>query len=108
MKLESIGVRIREKREQKSWSQEALACEADLSTAYIGMIERGEKVPRLQTFLRIVDCLETTPNDLLVGLFSENQSEEVETFKFRYELAKLSVKDKKKIYKILEAFFEED
>ena len=54
MKLESIGVRIREKREQKSWSQEALACEADLSTVYIGMIERGEKVPRLQTFLRIV------------------------------------------------------
>lgn len=105
MKLESIGVKIREKREQKSWSQAALACAADLSTVYIGMIERGEKVPRLQTFLRIVHCLGTTPNDLLAGLFPEKKNEE--TFKYKHEIEKLSVKDKNKMYKIMEAFFEE-
>ncbi|MCI8956630.1 MAG: helix-turn-helix transcriptional regulator [Eubacterium sp.] len=106
MKMESIGVRIREMREQKSWSQEALACDVDLSTVYIGMIERGEKVPRLQTFLRIVRSLGTTPNDLLVGLFPEDKN--VDSFEFKYQIERLSKKDKKKIYKILEAFFEED
>jgi len=30
-----------------------------------------------------------------------------ETFKYKHEIEKLSVKDKNKMYKIMEAFFEE-
>lgn len=40
MDMSSIGKNIRKKREAKSWKQEVLASEVNLSAPYIGMIER--------------------------------------------------------------------
>lgn len=102
MNLKCIGRRIKEKRKEKQWSQEVLAYEADLSVIYIGMIERGEKLPRLSTFLRIVDCLDATPNEILVDLFLE----EKDTYKSR--IKQLTLSDQKKIRKILDVFLEEE
>lgn len=51
MDLKCIGKRIREKRIEHSWSQEELAEKANLSPVYIGMIERGEKIPKMETFI---------------------------------------------------------
>ena len=42
-----IGKRIRFYREAKKWSQEVFAEKLGLSLTYIGMIERGEKIPKL-------------------------------------------------------------
>lgn len=106
MGLECIGMRIKEKRLEKSWSQEVLAYEADLSTIYIGMIERGEKLPRLETFLRIIDCLDTTPNEILADLFSDKCDAKISTYKQR--IKQLSVREQNKIYKILDAFLDEE
>ena len=60
MDLKSIGKRIREKRIDHSWSQEELAEKVNVSPVYIGMIERGEKLPRLETFISIVNVLDVT------------------------------------------------
>jgi len=57
MDLSSIGKHLKEKRLQKSWTQEKLAENLNLSPAYIGMIERGEKIPKLETFIRIINEL---------------------------------------------------
>ena len=46
MDLTSIGKHIREKRIAKSWKQDELAEKTELSVVYIGMIERGEGLPR--------------------------------------------------------------
>lgn len=62
----SIGKRIRACREERGWSQEAFAEKIGLSVAYTGMIERGEKVPKLETFIRIANTLEV-PADLLLA-----------------------------------------
>ena len=63
MDLSGIGKQIREARLQKSWNQDQLAEKTNLSLAYIGMIERGEKIPKLEIkekrddILEIVDVL---------------------------------------------------
>ena len=105
MDLEQIGIRIREKRIQKSWSQEILACKADLSTMYISMIERGQKLPKLQTFLRIVDCLETTPDELLIDIFPDRYGEDQE---YKCKIRQLNANEQAKIHKIIDAFLSED
>lgn len=64
MNKASIGKRIRTCREEKGWSQENFAEKIGLSIAYTGMIERGEKVPRLETFIRIANVLEVSADFL--------------------------------------------
>lgn len=105
MDLECIGMRIREKRIEKKWSQEVLAYETDLSTIYIGMIERGEKLPKLATFLKIIDCLDATPNEILVDLFSDHHGKKM--YQYKHKIQKLSDKEQKNIYKILDTLLEE-
>ena len=51
----SIGRQIRSRREANRWTQEELASRVGLSVSYIGMLERGEKLPKLITFLRIAN-----------------------------------------------------
>ena len=106
MNLECIGMRIKEKRMEKSWSQEVLAYEADLSTIYNGMIERGEKLPRLETFLRIINCLDATPNEILVDMFTDKCAAKMATYK--QKITQLSVQEQNKICKILDALLEEE
>ena len=53
MTLDTIGKNIRKFREIKKLRQEDLAEKTDLTTNYIGMIERGEKIPSLETFINI-------------------------------------------------------
>ena len=53
----SIGKKIRYYRETKKWTQEDFAEKAGLSLTYVGMIERGEKVPKLETFINIANVL---------------------------------------------------
>ncbi len=64
----SIGKRIRTCREKKGWNQEVFAEKIGLSVAYTGMIERGEKVPKLETFIRIANTLEVSADLLLADV----------------------------------------
>lgn len=53
MKLDTIGKNIRKFRLARKLRQEDLAEKTDLTTNYIGMVERGEKIPSLETFIKI-------------------------------------------------------
>ena len=55
MGTHTIGKKIRACREERGMSQEVFAEKVGISPAYVGMIERGEKIPRLETFLRIAN-----------------------------------------------------
>jgi transcriptional regulator with XRE-family HTH domain len=57
MKLDTIGKNIRKFRLARKLRQEDLAEKTDLTTNYIGMVERGEKIPSLETFIKIVNAL---------------------------------------------------
>lgn len=57
MKLATIGKNVRKYRLMKKLRQEDLAEKAGLTTNYIGMVERGEKIPSLETFIKILNAL---------------------------------------------------
>jgi transcriptional regulator with XRE-family HTH domain len=52
-----VGKRIRLYREKRGWTQEQLAFEADLHRAYIGQLERGEKVVGIENLQKIAKTL---------------------------------------------------
>ena len=60
-----IGKRIRQCREERGMKQEDLAEKTNLSVTYIGMIERGERLPRLNKFIEIANALKVTSELLL-------------------------------------------
>ena len=70
MDTSSIGKRIRKYREAKGWRQEDFAERVGLSVTYTGMIERGEKVPKLETFITIANVLGVSADLLLADVLS--------------------------------------
>ena len=69
-KLRQIGHRIRTARRAEGITQERLAEMANLSTTYIGRLERGEKTPSIETLVVVADSLGVSPLDLLIDLDS--------------------------------------
>lgn len=63
----SCGNRIRALRREHGLSQEALANAAEITPAYLGQVERGQKNPTVLTIERICDAL----NISLAVFFSE-------------------------------------
>ncbi len=66
--LIQFGIRVKQLRKEKDFSQERLAFKAGLHRTYIGMIERAEKNITLLNIKKIADALEITIKDL----FSED------------------------------------
>lgn len=59
MDLKTVGQNIKKYRIEKGIKQEALAEMADLTPNYIGMLERGDKTPSLNTLVNIANALES-------------------------------------------------
>lgn len=70
----SIGQRVRELRKQNYLSQEQLALAAEITTAYLGQIERNEKNPTVAVVEKICGALGIG----LAEFFSENELPEKE------------------------------
>lgn len=56
--LIDFGARVRTLREKRNLSQAELANKGGFNRNYIGMVERGERNPRLDTLQRLADALE--------------------------------------------------
>lgn len=65
MDYKALGQRIRHQRKLMSMTQEELAAVSDVSTSYIGHIERGIKRCSLDTLVCISNALDISPNSLL-------------------------------------------
>ena len=72
MDYRSIGENIRKYRKTKKMTQETLAERAGLSVNYIGSIERGEKLPSLETFIVILNQLAVTADCILQDVVQAN------------------------------------
>lgn len=60
-----LGQRIREARRQKGYTQHALAQRADIADVYLGEIERGSKMPSLNSFIKLVEALDVSADYIL-------------------------------------------
>jgi len=65
---QQLGVRIRDLRVKKGWSQEAFADRCGLHRSHMGEIERGRANMTLATLLVVASSLETTASALLKDL----------------------------------------
>ena len=65
MKQQALGKRIREERLKLNLTQERLAEDVNLSTAYIGQIERGERSLTLENLAAVANRLGVTIDYLL-------------------------------------------
>ena len=59
MNQKAIGRRIKTARENKRLTQEQLAELVDLSPMHVSVIERGVKLPKLETLINIANVLQT-------------------------------------------------
>ncbi len=100
MNLDTIGKNIRQFRNGKKMSQEDLAEKAGLSSNYIGMIERGEKVPSLTTFINILNSLGVSADMILTDVLNTGYT--VKNSMLNEKIEKLTPQDKVKIYEIID------
>ena len=96
MKLDTIGKNIRKFREIKKLRQEDLAEKTDLTTNYIGMIERGEKIPSLETFINILNSLGVSADMVLSDGYKVKDS------LLNEKLEKLVPEDRNRIYEVID------
>jgi transcriptional regulator with XRE-family HTH domain len=66
---ERFGRNLRRVRRREGLSQEGLAERASLHRTEIGKLEKGERVPRIDTLVRLADSMVVPPGELLDGIY---------------------------------------
>jgi transcriptional regulator with XRE-family HTH domain len=77
-----FGENLRRCRRREDLSQERLARRAGLHTTEIGLLERGGRVPRIDTLVRLAGAMAVPPGELLDGIHWVPAPEAVGTFSF--------------------------
>ena len=104
MNTSAIGKRIRKYRESKGWRQEEFAEKIGLSVTYTGMIERGEKIPKLETFINIANVLEVSADLLLADVLKAQY--EIKSSEMMDEIASLKPAERDRIYSVVNAMID--
>lgn len=104
MDLTSIGKNLRKFRTEKRIMQETLAEKANLSSNYIGMIERGEKIPSLTSLIRLANALDVSADMLLCDVLTA--SYEVKPSIQLERISALPKKEQDRIYAVIETMIE--
>ena len=97
----SIGKNLRQCRLAKKMRQEDLAERTNLSPNYIGMLERGEKLPALDTFIDILNALDASADVVLADVL--NARYDIKTSLISEKVQKLSSKEQKTVLDIVDA-----
>lgn len=72
----------------------------DLTTNYIGMVERGEKIPSLETFIKIVNALGVSSDMVLTDVLETGYT--VKNSMLNEKLEKLAPEDRNRIYEVID------
>lgn len=65
MNCKSMGKKLKSYRAKCGWSLKECSERIGISTRYLADIERGNKVPKLETFLLILNTLNASADDVL-------------------------------------------
>lgn len=66
-----FGDYLRQKREQKSWTQPEAAAKVDIEQSYLSKLETGKSYPSEDIFNRLVGAYQFDPADMSRQIFSE-------------------------------------
>ena len=99
-----IGSRLRKAREARELTREQLAEMVDLTDNYIGMLERGERMPKLATFMDIIEVLEVTADDILCDVVDYVSKSRLAEYDRKIEA--MSKKEREKLFKVLDVLLE--
>lgn len=70
-----LGQRIRKYRKKKGYTLEKLAEMLDVSTTFIGQIERATGKPSIETLIKIANALEVSVDGLLFEALNERSGD---------------------------------
>lgn len=105
MKLATIGNNIRKYRLMKKLRQEDLAEKAGLTANYIGMVEIGEKIPSLETFIKILNTLGVSADMVLSDVLDNGYT--VKNSMLNEKLEKLAPEDRNRIYEVIDTMIKQ-
>lgn len=105
LNAKKIGYRIRLARQKKEWRQDDLAEEIDKTGTYVGMIERGERIPTLDTFVDIMTALDVTADQLLCDTVTYGYQTRLMEYDMR--IKELAGNEQRRLYKIIDAYLDE-
>ena len=71
-----------------------------MTTNYIGMVERGEKIPSLETFIKIVNALGVSSDMVLTDVLEMGYT--VKNSMLNEKLEKLAPEDRNRIYEVID------
>ena len=63
-----FGRNLARTRERAGYSQEDLSFMASIHRTHVGYLERGERLARVDTLVKLAASLEIAPEDLLAGI----------------------------------------
>ena len=101
----AVGRRIKEAREKRHLTQEELAARIDISPTHVSVIERGTKIPRLDTFVAIANALEVSGDALLLDVV--DHAAESQATDLSAALEGLPWEEKRRILKVVCTLMEE-
>ncbi len=97
--LEEIGLRLKQARNDKGYTQEELANLTGLSIKMLSAAENGHKAMRPENIIKICDCLAISTDYLLCG-----ESSKLSSLAEYSEIKQLSSKQREALSNIIESF----
>lgn len=104
MNQKAIGRRIKAAREKKRLTQEQLAELVDLSPMHVSVIERGVKLPKLETLINIANILDVSADELLQDVV--NNQTKLYASEASELIDQLSREDQRRVLAALRSFVE--
>lgn len=104
MNINIISENIRYHRQKQNLLQKELAEKAGLCNNYISQIERGNKRPSLEAFIKITNALGISADVMLSGLIDTPRN--IDTNLLNDKLSELSISNQEFVYSIIDALIE--
>lgn len=105
LNLKQIGKRIQKHREALGMKQEELAEYVNLSPNYMSAIERGAKIPRLETFIRIANALNVPSDLLLIDVLKAGNV--IKSSELSEKISKLPSDEQQRIFHVIEVMIKD-
>ena len=98
--IETIGLNIRKCRNAKMISQEDFAPKANVSSNYSSAVERGVKIPSVETLIDIMNALGVSADMIFCDVIDAGVTEK--NNQLDAKVSQLSTKDRKTVYDVLD------